>query len=305
MTTTDKAPATRARLGSAPDSWGVWFPDHPQQSTGTRFLDEIAEAGYHWMELGPYGFLPTDPSQLADELAARDLHVSAGTVGGAFHKKDELEALTQEALRVAKLAAAVGGKYLVLLPAMYRDLLSGDYLEDKTLDTEGWKQFIRSCEEVSRAVQQETGLRAVFHPHADSHVETQQQTYRWLDDTDADAVGLCLDTGHIEYGGGDSAEIMRRYPQRIEYMHFKQVDPELMKTVRDKDLAFADAVKLGAICEPPKGIPTAESIAAQMHLLNPELFVIVEQDMFPCDPDDPLPIAARTCGYLRSVPLAL
>lgn len=164
MTTTDKAPATRARLGSAPDSWGVWFPDHPQQTTGTRFLDEIAEAGYHWMELGPYGFLPTDPSQLADELAARDLHVSAGTVGGAFHKKDELEALTQEALRVAKLAAAVGGKYLVLLPAMYRDLLSGDYLEDKTLDTEGWKQFIRSCEEVSRAVQQETGLRAVFHP---------------------------------------------------------------------------------------------------------------------------------------------
>ena len=67
-------------VGSAPDSWGVWFPDDPNQTPYSRFLDEVAASGYQWIELGPYGYLPTDPKQLSDELAARNLKLSAGTV---------------------------------------------------------------------------------------------------------------------------------------------------------------------------------------------------------------------------------
>ena len=60
-------------IGTAPDSWGVWFPDDPKQTPWERFLDEVAESGYKWIELGPYGYLPTDPARLAEELKARDL----------------------------------------------------------------------------------------------------------------------------------------------------------------------------------------------------------------------------------------
>ncbi len=48
------------QIGSAPDSWGVWFPSDPKQTPWQRFLDEIVAAGYEWTELGPYGYLPTD-----------------------------------------------------------------------------------------------------------------------------------------------------------------------------------------------------------------------------------------------------
>jgi inosose dehydratase len=44
--------AERIRLGTAPDSWGVWFADDPAQTPWSRFLDEVAEAGYEWIELG-------------------------------------------------------------------------------------------------------------------------------------------------------------------------------------------------------------------------------------------------------------
>ena len=27
------------RIGSAPDSWGVWFPDDPRQTPWQRFMD--------------------------------------------------------------------------------------------------------------------------------------------------------------------------------------------------------------------------------------------------------------------------
>ena len=73
-------------VGSAPDSWGVWFPGRPQQTPYDRFLDEVAASGYEWIELGPFGYLPTDPKQLADELAARNLKLSAGTVFEHLHR---------------------------------------------------------------------------------------------------------------------------------------------------------------------------------------------------------------------------
>src|SRR5690606_22954444 len=77
------------RIGTAPDSWGVWFPDDPNQVPWQRFLDEVVEAGYTWIELGPYGYLPTDPHQLEDELGKRGLKLSGGTVFTGFHKSDD------------------------------------------------------------------------------------------------------------------------------------------------------------------------------------------------------------------------
>jgi inosose dehydratase len=40
----------RLRLGTCPDSWGVWFADDPLQTPWERFLDEVAEVGYQWLE---------------------------------------------------------------------------------------------------------------------------------------------------------------------------------------------------------------------------------------------------------------
>src|SRR3954468_23617196 len=81
------------RLGSCPDSWGVWFADDPKQTPWQRFLDELSGVGYEWVELGPYGYLPTDPSQLQDELAARKLKVAGGTMHGlsGLHRAEEFD----------------------------------------------------------------------------------------------------------------------------------------------------------------------------------------------------------------------
>ena len=82
----------KLRLGTAPDSWGVWNPGlDPLQTPWTRYLDEVQAAGYRYSELGPYGYLPTDPGVIRDEYAKRGLTLTGGTVFVALHKgKDAL-----------------------------------------------------------------------------------------------------------------------------------------------------------------------------------------------------------------------
>ena len=68
-------------------------------------------------------------------------------------------------------------------------------------------------------------------------------------------VNLCLDTGHIAYCDGDNIEIIERFPERITYVHLKQVDPEVRERVRREKLPLSEAVQLGVMVEPPYGEP--------------------------------------------------
>jgi inosose dehydratase len=196
---------------------------------------------------------------------------------------------------VAELVTAMGGSHVVLLPAD-----AGP--NPPELDAGRWRTLVERTTELGRILREEHGVAAVFHPHADSHVGTQPQIERFLEDTDPAEVNLCLDTGHVAYYEGDNVELIRKYPDRIGYLHLKQADPAVLDQVRAEGLSFAEAVRRGAMCEPPKGEPDMEALldAVDQHL-HGELFAIVEQDLYPCDPDVPLPIATRTCQYLRQL----
>jgi inosose dehydratase len=306
MSPTDSEPAStaqsasRLRLGSAPDSWGVWFPDDPAQVPWHRFLDELATAGYAWLELGPYGYLPTDAGRLAEEVVRRGLRVAGGTVAGALQRAEAWPAVLEATRRVAALTGAVGGRYLVFLPESYRDGRTGQLLEPAELDAEAWRRLVRAASELGQVVGQEYDLRLVFHPHADSHVETPEQVERFLEETEPEHVSLCLDTGHIAYRGGDNLGLIRTYPERIGYVHVKQVDPRVLRIVEAEQLSFGEAVRRGVCCEPPQGVPAIPQVVEALAGLGTELFVIVEQDLYPCAPDVPLPIAIRAREYLRS-----
>jgi inosose dehydratase len=58
-------------------------------------------------------------------------------------------------------------------------------------------------------------------------------------------------------------------------------------------------VRRGAMAEPPTGIPEMPPVLAALGGLDRELFAIVEQDLHPCAPDAPLPIATRTRQYFN------
>ena len=195
---------------------------------------------------------------------------------------------------VAKLTAAVGGKHVVVIPEMWRDPSTGAVLEDRNLTAEQWKKKTGGMNELGKAMFEKYGVRAQYHPHADSHVDTEENVYRFLDGTDGEFVNLCLDTGHISYCGGDNIAIIERAPDRIGYLHLKQVDPEVRAKVEAEDLPFGEAVKLGAMTEPPRGIPDMPPLLAAIERLGIDVFAIVEQDMYPCEVDAPLPIAQRT-----------
>ena len=222
----------------------------PGRASSTRW----PRSGTEWLELGPFGYLPSDQARLADELGRRGLAVAGGTVHGfsGLHRPGDWPDIVAITRQVSELTAAVGGRHVIFVPVPgYRDDSTGAFTEPAELDDEQWRTMIRATDELGKIVAEEYGLRLEFHPHADSHVETQAQTERFLDETDPRYVSLCLDTGHLAYRHADNVAIISRYPDRIGYVHIKQMDPAIVARADREGLAFGQAVAMGASCEPP------------------------------------------------------
>jgi inosose dehydratase len=287
-------------IGTAPDSWGVWFPSDPEQLPAEQFVREVAEAGYEWIELGPYGYLPTDPGELSDQLDQYGLQVLAGTVFSHLHQPDAWDYTWKQVTDVAALTQAVGGQHIVVIPDTYRDQKTGAVLEGSDLTDEQWRLLTTQTDELGRRILDEYGLHVEFHSHADSHVGYQPEIERFLEATNSEYVNLCLDTGHVAYYGGDCVELITKYPDRIGYVHLKQVNPAIVAQVLDKDIPWPEAVRMGAMTEPPLGMPEMPAVLDALAALDQEISGIIEHDLYPCSPDLPLPIAKRTKDYLSS-----
>ena len=212
--------------------------DDPQQTSWERFLDELAGAGYEWLELGLPGFLPTDPVRLREEVGRRGLKVSGGTVAGSLHRAEAWD--SDVAIAASSRIARPGDGCpfpRILFPEAYRDQ-QGNFIQDPSLEPDDWKRLVSCASEIGRIVLGDYGVRLVFHPHADSHVGTQEEVERFLEETDPSAVSLCLDTGHISYCGGDNLALIENFIRPVGYVHFSGWCPTCWLRCGAKILGF-------------------------------------------------------------------
>ncbi|MFZ1285901.1 MAG: TIM barrel protein [Candidatus Phosphoribacter sp.] len=290
-------------IGVCPDQWGVWFPEDEKQIDWRTALTQMQSAGFSVMETGPFGYFPKDPVRLKDVMDEHGFTVVAGTGWGILHKAEawaDTEALFRA---IGQTHAAVGAKFVVHLPPMFRDERTGEYTDERTLSTEAWNLYIHNADRLGRIMKQDYGLTMVLHPHGDSHIETPEDIDRIFQATDPEYVGFCLDTGHIVYGNGDPMELCRTYPERISYVHIKAMDPPLVKQAHEQDWPFVKAVQAGCSVAPPAGEPDMRLLIEALADLDKDLYVICEQDMYGCDKAHPLPNAIQTREYLASIGL--
>ena len=293
----------QVKIGSAPDSWGIWFPEDEKQTPWNRFMDEIAEAGYEWTELGPYGYLPTDIDKLRAELDRRGLKTSASFAMAHLEEPDQWPEVERQVVGFGELLQPLGAKFLVLIDDVYTNLFTGEPLKPDRLDGDAWKRLIEATHRVGQLAKERFDLQVVFHPHAQTHVQYEDQIEAFLDQTDPDLISLCFDTGHHAYCGGEPVAFMRKHHKRIPYLHLKSVDADMQKKVAEERIPFAHACAQDMFVEPSRGTVDFLAFRDVLQEIDFEGFAIVEQDMYPAPFDKPLPIAKRTRVYLQEIGL--
>ncbi len=296
------------KIANAPCSWGVIEGIEGDRSGYSRLLDEMHETGYDGTELGDWGFMPTDPAKLRVELEARKLKLLASWVSVFLHDSSRHAQSEAEAVRTAGLLAAVGGSsaLVVLGNDPYADemrtLNSGRITPEMGMNDAQWEVFAEGANRVASAVKRETGLRTVFHHHIGTWIETPAETAKLLSLTDPSVMGLCFDTGHYSFAGGDPLEGLERHKDRIWHVHFKDHQPQIAAQSRVEGWSGVQAVEHGVFCELGKGDVNFPAVKAKLERWGYDGWIVVEQDVLP-GMGNPKESARRNREYLRSIGL--
>ena len=296
----------RFRFASAPDSWGVLdYPGPSWNQSYEKMLDEMVEAGYSGTELGPYGFFPTNAALLKPQLDKRNLKLLASFVPVPLGEPASAKAVVEQIRKVGALLSTLGAPFLVLADAQCpeRDRISGRVPADGSAGwtAEQWKQVAKVVADAGR-VAGDFGLDLVFHPHIATYVETPDEVEKFYDVTSATNIGLCLDTGHCVYGGGDSIVEAEKYRSILRFVHIKDVNAQVLADSLRKKLTFDQAIEEKVFTIIGDGSIDFPGFFRLLERNNYSGWMVVEQDVkFGATPVPPAVSIAASLKYLRGV----
>ena len=259
------------RVAGAPITWGICeVPGWGEQLPPDRVLHEMAELGLQATELGPEGFLPTEPAELRSLLESEDLRLVGGFVPATLHTvgvlEDELERVTAS----ADLLAGGGAKVLVLAASA----ATHDYEQSPDLDSGEWDRLVRGVGRVEE-IATERGLTVAVHPHYGTAIERPAHVRRLLDTSD---VALCVDTGHLMAGGADPLEVVRWAEGRVHHVHLKDVEAGVAERLRGRELGYRDAVAAGMYRPLGQGDVDVSGVVRTLEESGFEGWYVLEQD---------------------------
>ena len=297
---------SRFHFACAPDSWGVLdYPGPSWNQSYEKMLDEMVGAGYTGTELGPYGFFPTDSAVLKPQLDKRKLNLLGSFVPVVLSDPASAGIAVEHIRKVGNLLAALKAPFLVLADAQSdeRNRISGRVPRDGSaaLTAAQWKNVAHVVEEAAK-VSAEFGLDLVFHPHVATYIETPEECERFFDVTSHTGIGLCLDTGHCDYGGGDSITEAAKFASVLRFLHIKDVDTKVLAEARRKQLTFEEAIEEKVFTIIGQGSIDFPALFRLLDKNNYSGWMVIEQDVkFGATVIPPAESVAASLRYLQGI----
>jgi inosose dehydratase len=276
-------------------------------------FDEVKAAGYGGMELGPYGYVPLDIDLVSAALTSRGLYIVAGTIFNDLVAPENRENLLRETNEICSLITRLpkppksagqrfSAPYLTVMDWGHdeRDYAAGHSDRAPRLDDAGWAGMMDNIRAISELARDKYGIRATIHPHAGGYIEFEDEIARLAGDIPQDVAGLCLDTGHTWYAGMDPVDTLRKYADRLDYIHFKDIDEAVFDRVMGERIRFFEACGQGVMCPIGNGCIDYAAIRTLLDELGYEGFITVEQERDPRNASGSLADVKLSRDYLKS-----
>lgn len=300
-------------IANAPCSWGVDDPKNPHLPPWQKVLDEAATAGYPAIELGPWGYLPTGSQALSAALEQAGLSLVAGTIFDDLVSADHFPFLVDlthnlcRNLSQAPTAPQSGGAnpppYLVIIDFgnPQRAQFAGQSDRAPRLSDADWRRMIEHIVTLSDIAWREYRVRPVIHPHAGGCIEFADEIERLAADIPHQTAGLCLDTGHLYYSGMDPIAWLERYFSRLDYLHFKDVDPQRHRQQLALGADFFSACAAGVMCPLGQGAIDYPAVRDLLAKHDYRGWITLEQERDPRDAHSSLHDVTQSLRYLRDI----
>lgn len=279
----------QVHVANAPISYGAFeltVGIDPNVPDGEHVLDEVKEAGYVGIDLGPVGYLGDGPA-LARRLAARGLGLAGAYLELPFPDPERLAKALPQLDAMLDTFDAVTGEVPGPLPrptiadagSDARRARPGRAHADRSLGYSAteWEAFGDGLRGVLARCR-DRGYEPTFHHETGTYVEAPWEIEQVLEISD---VGLCLDTGHLFISGGDPVEVLQRWGDRINHVHMKDAVSSVMAGIVADEAPTESIWSREVFCRFGDGNIDLDGVLAELRRLEFTGWLVVEQDIMP------------------------
>ncbi len=181
-----------------------------------------------------------------------------------------------------------------------RDYAAGHSDRAPRLDEAGWKKLVGHfkglCERANSY-----GVRPVLHPHCGGYIEFGDEIDRLAEEIPNELAGFVLDTGHLQYAGMDPVEWLRKYKDRLDYVHFKDIDKKVYDEVMGEHIRFFEGCAKGSMCPIGKGMIDYKAVADVLAEIGYSGYITIEQECDPRNVENSLANVKASVDFLKGI----
>ena len=286
----------KVRLAIAPIGWtNDDMPELGAENTFEQCVSEMALAGFTGCEIG--NKYPQDVEVLRHKLEVRGMCICNAWFSTLFtsqpyevteeafiRHRDRLYALGARVIGASEQGNSIQGKPL-------------NIFGDKPVYTEEeWKKVTEGFNRLGRLAA-EKGMKLTCHHHMGTGVQTVEEIDRFMAETDPRYVGLLFDSGHLTFAGVDPVPVLKKYIDRIQHVHLKDVRLPIRDQARREGWSFLQAVRNGVFTVPGDGDVDFAPIFDILAEHDYEGWVVVEAEQDPAKAN-PFEYAQKARRYI-------
>jgi inosose dehydratase len=289
LATTGLALSDVRELLAAPGDIQFGYAAITWQGQDRQAIEDVAAVGFKGIQLRTSA-LPEfgdKPAALKELLAKHRLTMVAFSSGNVrIEPEFEADDLATH-LKHARFVRDVGGKFLQLI----------DTRPKRALTADDYRRVGRLLTEIGKRTA-DLGVPAAYHHHMNSVGEGPEEVDRVLDATDPRYVKVLLDIAHYQQGGGDPVRAVRKFADRIVFLHIKDVQSPLPGNTGEPKRSYR-FVELG------RGTVDIKGVFAALNEVRFKGWAIVELDAVPDKARTPKESAQIARTYLEQLGLTV
>lgn len=270
------------KLGICPIGWtndDMW--DLGDENTFQQCISEMRLAGFTGCEVGHK--YPSDVKELKEALDLRGMTIASKWFSSFLGTKPFEETFEEFKKEIEYLSYA-GATAINISEQSYSIQGNQDLsiFENKATFTDA--EFMQMCEGLNKLAEyaKSNGIRACFHHHMGTCVQTLEETVRMLENTSDDLL-LCYDTGHWTFSEVDPLAILEKFPNRIGHVHLKNMRKPLRDQAIKESWSFLKSVRNGCFTVPgdPEGCVDFPAVLKKLDEIGYEGWIMVEAEQDP------------------------
>jgi len=195
-------------FGYAAITWG---------GNDTQAINDVGSLGFRGIQLRSSVLkdFGDRPRELADLLKQHKLEFVALSGGGPRGNDYDREAEIATQMKHANFLRDAGGMYLQMTDSVRP--------KDGKPGSDAFKSLGDLLNEIGKRTS-DIGIPIAYHNHMGTLGEAPEEVDALMDATDPRYVKLLLDVAHYTQGGGDPIQAIKKYHDRLLFLHIKDVE---------------------------------------------------------------------------------